>query len=189
MGLRAGFDLGCSGPFPPILRDELGQATSISEMAVAHFSHFIMISIAQSAFYPGLLWRASVAGIALSCVPQSVLFFYPVRCLFPCSPFPPGLPFATWATKLIVSTHYAPARRHAQALLLRLRVSADAGFWEKRDWQAGGVPGEHSVTVERLVSFSTSSISSTSLPLYFKLYHVLQIGPLFGGAGNTQGFS
>lgn len=148
-----------------------------------------MISIAQSALYPGLLWRASVAGIALSCVPQSVLFFFYPAVPFPLRPVSPGLPFATWATKLIVSTHYAPARRHAQPLLLRLRVSADAGFREKRDWQAGGVPGEHSVTVERLVSFSTSSISSPSLPLYFKLYHVLQIGPLFGGAGNTQGFS
>lgn len=99
MGLRAGFDLGCSGPFPPILRDELGQATSISEMAVAHFSHFIMISIAQSAFYPGLLWRASVAGIALSCVPQSVLFFLPCSVPFPLLPVSPRPPLCHLGNK------------------------------------------------------------------------------------------
>jgi hypothetical protein len=119
---------------------------------------------------------------------SSVSCFPPPPCSvhFPLIPAPPHLPFATWATKLIVSTHSALARRHAQPLLLRLRVSADVGFGEKRDWQAGGVPGEHSVTVERLVSFSTFSISSPFLPLYFKLYHVLQIGSLFGGAENTQ---
>lgn len=105
---------------------------------------------------------------------------------FPLRPAFPRLPFATWATKLIVSTHSAPARRHAQPILLRLRGSADAGFGEKRDWQAAGVPGELSVTVERLVSFSTFSISSPSLTVYFKLYHDLQIGPLFGGAGNIS---
>lgn len=70
------------GPFLRSLRDE--QAPSISEMAVVHFSHFIMISIAQSAVCPGLLWRASVAGIALSCVLQSVVSpLLPVLCIFP----------------------------------------------------------------------------------------------------------
>ncbi|KAH0506141.1 Matrin-3 [Microtus ochrogaster] len=46
-------------------------------------------------------------------------------------------PFAVWATKLIVSTHFTPARRHAQPLLLRLRVSAALGFGEERGQGTG----------------------------------------------------
>lgn len=152
-------------------------------MAVACFSHFIIYDFDGTAPGPGLSWRASVAGVALSCAPQS---FHNLSCTFSPAPTAPPSPLGQQSSLFLSTLRLRVATRSpcrcACALGPRL------GFGEGRGRGTGRLAvsqGEHSVTVERLVSFNLFHLFTTSTP-YFKLYHVLQIGPLFGGAGNPQ---
>lgn len=121
-------------------------------MAVAFFLIVIIIyDLDLAALYPGLRWRARVAGIALSHAHPPTLSSPP-----PWSPFPLP-PTAASATKLIVSPQFTPARRHAQLLVAALaRCSRSLGGGRERGKETGGlasVLGEHYATVHGPVPF------------------------------------
>lgn len=120
-------------------------------MAVAFFLIVIIYDLDLAALYPGLRWRARVAGIALSHAHPPTLSSPP-----PWSPFPLP-PTAASATKLIVSPQFTPARRHAQLLVAALaRCSRSLGGGRERGKETGGlasVLGEHYATVHGPVPF------------------------------------
>lgn len=123
-----------------------------SEKWPSLFSHCHYYGLDLAALYPGPRWRARVAGIALSRVlPLSPIASPTLRYPFPLPPT------AASATKLIVSPHFTPARRHAQPLLAALaRSSRSLGGGRERGGGTGGlaiVLGEHSVTVHEPVPF------------------------------------
>lgn len=124
------------GPFPPSLRDKLGQASSLSPKWPSLIFFSFHYDFNRTALYPGPLWRASVAGIALSCVLESSVVvsphpLYPVQYLFPCAPSPPPC-FSRLGNKAhCFYPLYACASPRA-ALLLRLRVSAYARVWGEK---------------------------------------------------------
>lgn len=129
-----------------------------------HFSHFIIYDFDRTVVCPGLLWRVSVAGIALSCVPQSSVFFFNLSSTFSLCPH---------LRRLGNKAHcfyplYACASPRAAPTTAPARFCR-AGVWGgkgPRDWQADGVPGEHSVTVERPVSFNLFHFFITPTPLF-----------------------
>ena len=124
-----------------------------------------------------------VAGIALSREPPP-----PPQSLHPPHlryPFP-LLPAAASATKLIVSPHFTPARRHALPLLAALaRSSWGLGGGRERGGGTGGLPCvlvERFVTVREPVPFWSVFSSFFDIPyplILVTLYSVLGLrGPL-----------
>lgn len=99
----------------------------------------LMIWISQLSIR--VLRGARVAGIALGLIAHSPGPFSLRRVPFPLPPTTAS------ATKLIVSTHFTPARRHAQPLLAaRARLSRGWGLGRegRRSWRTLGVLGERS---------------------------------------------
>lgn len=101
VGHRARLDLGCSRPVSAESEGQAGAGSiCLSEMAVACFSHFIIYDFDGTAPGPGLSWRASVAGVALSCAPQS---FHNLSCTFSPAPTAPPSPLGQQSS-LFLST-------------------------------------------------------------------------------------
>lgn len=154
------------------------------EMAVAPFCH--------CHYYLWFGSRSSLSGssVAREGCRESTFSRLPP----PSSPFNPRSgtlfplpPTATSATKLIVSPHFTPARRHAQPLLAaRARSSRSWGGGRERGGGTGGlasVRGERSATVHGPVSFWSpfSLFLALTYPLFLVvLYPMFWIGGPWG---------